>query len=182
MSTCARCGKEITSVINCDGTEICYSCCRRCLHHSSDLSILHCGKSTFFNKLIRAGINITKDGRIYMANYIVVIPPFKPATVAKAKTNEDVIRLIYDKVGNKPRSVPCHIYNDNFRLIMNTQQDKLCKNEKAMSITDEIVKGTAVIVIKAYGNFTGIKEKAAKMIADRINEFNSEEIVEDVGA
>lgn len=182
MSICARCGKKINSIVNCGGAEICHACCRRCIHHSSELSVLNCERNIFFNKLLRAGLNITQDGRIYMANYIVVIPPFKPATVAKAKSPDDVLRLIYDKVGNKPKSIPCHIYNGNFRLIMSSQKDKLCKNEKAMSITDETVKGTAVIVMKAYGNFTGIKEKAARMIADKINEFNSEAIAEDVGA
>lgn len=117
-----------------------------------------------------------------MANYLVVIPPFKPAYVTKAKTSDDILNIIYSKVSLKPRSMHCHINKSNFRLIVAKNQTRMSENEKAMSIADETVKGTAVIAINGYGNFFGITEKAARLIADRINEFNREAVVEDVGA
>ncbi len=114
--------------------------------------------------------------------YVVVIPPFKPATVAKVKNNDNIIELIHSKVSLKPRSISCHISGNKFRLIIASKQDKLSKNEKAMSIADETVRGTAVVVINNYGNFIGISKSAAQVIADEINRFNSEEIITDVGA
>lgn len=39
-----------------------------------------------------------------------------------------------------------------------------------------------MVVINSYGNFIGMTKTAAQLIADKINEFNSEEILEDVGA
>ena len=55
-------------------------------------------------------------------------------------------------------------------------------NEKAISIADETVKGTAVVVINNYGSFIGMSKNAAQVIADEINRFNSEEMIGDVGA
>lgn len=117
-----------------------------------------------------------------MANYLVVIPPYKPAYVTKAKNADDILNIIYNKVSLKPRSMHCHINKSNFRLIVAKNQTRMSENEKAMSIADEIVKGTAIVAINGYGNFFGITEKAARIIADRINEYNREAIVEDVGA
>lgn len=117
-----------------------------------------------------------------MANYLVVIPPYKPAYVTKAKSADDILNIIYNKVSSKPRSMHCHINKSNFRLVVAKNQTRMSTNEKAMSIADETVKGTAIIAINIYGNFSGITEKAARLIADRINEFNREAIVEDVGA
>ncbi len=114
--------------------------------------------------------------------YVVVIPPFKPAHVSKVKDENGVKEIIHSKVSLKPKSLRCHINDDKFRVIVAAKQDRLSMNEKATSIVDENVRGTAVVVINNYGNFIGIKEKAAKLIADSINKFNTEDIVEDVGA
>ena len=182
MVTCARCGKEVNSIVNCSGTPVCHGCCRSCFHYNNEISVLHCGEAAFFNQLMQAGINISNEGRISMANCIVVIPPYKPAYVAKAKTPEQVKELIYNKVGLKPKAFDCRIHKDNFKLIASAKTDRLSANEKAMSISDDDIKGTAVVAINCYGNYVGIKEKAAKKIADAINEFNKEEIVLDAGA
>lgn len=179
---CTRCGKEINSFVNCSGKNVCHECCRRCFHHNSEISVLFCREAQFFHKLQQAGINIKKDGRITMANFLVVIPPFKPAFVTKAKTTDDILNIIYNKVSLKPRSISCHIHNGDFRLIVSKNQDRMSTNEKAMSIADETVKGTAIVAINGYGNFFGISEKAARLIAETINKHNREDIAEDVGA
>lgn len=183
MSVCTRCGKEVNSIVNCSGAPVCHQCCRACFHYNNEISVLHCGEARFFNQLLQAGINITEDGRIYMAKelFVVVIPPFKPAHISKIKGENGIKEIIHSKVSLKPKSLHCHINGDSFRVIAAAKQDRLSKNEKASSIVDETVKGTAVVVINNFGNFIGIKEKAAKLIADKINEFNSEDIAEDVG-
>lgn len=107
MITCARCGKEINSVINCSGAAICHECCRRCFHHNNEISTLYCREAAFFNQLLNAGINITEKGRIYMAkeSYTVIIPPFKAAHVAKVKSPDNIKELINSKVSLKARSL-----------------------------------------------------------------------------
>lgn len=184
MITCARCGKEINSVVNCSGSAVCHECCRRCFHHNNEVSILQCREAAFFNQLLQVGINIKEDGRIYMAkeSYIVIIPPFKAAHVAKVKSPENVKELINIKVSLKAKSIHCHISGDKFRVIVPKNTERLVTNEKATSIVDEDVKGTAAVVINCYGNFLGMTKSAAQFIADKINQFNSEEILEDVGA
>lgn len=181
---CKRCGKEMSSSVNCDGGYVCHSCCRSCFHYNNEISVLYCRESAFFNKLLNAGINITKDGRIYMKKdlYAVVIPPFKPAHIAKVKNNDNILELIHSKVSLKPKSIRCHISGNKFRLIVASKQDKMSTNEKAMSIADETVKGTAVVIINNYGSFIGMSKSAAQVIADEINRFNSEEMIGDVGA
>lgn len=184
MITCARCGKEINSVVNCSGAAVCHECCRRCFHYNNEISVLFCREAAFFNQLLNAGINITEKGRIYMAkeSYTVIIPPFKAAHVAKVKSPDCVKELINSKVSLKARSLHCHISGDKFRVIVPKNTDRLVGNEKATSIVDEDVRGTAMVVINNYGNFIGMTKAAAQFIADKINEFNSEEILEDVGA
>lgn len=118
-----------------------------------------------------------------MANYLVVIPPYKPAYVTKAKNADDILNIIYNKVSLKPRATYCRINKTDYRLIIAKNQTRMAINEKAMSIADEIVKGYGIITkININGDFLGMPEKVARLIADRINERNREAIVEDVGA
>ena len=115
-------------------------------------------------------------------SYIVIIPPFKAAHVTKVKSPDNIKELLNCKVSLKAKSLHCHISGDKFRVIAPKNTDRLVSNEKATSIVDEDIKGTAAVVINNYGNFIGMTKTAAQFIADKINEFNSEEIVEDVGA
>lgn len=115
-------------------------------------------------------------------SYTVIIPPFKPAHVAKVKSPDGMRELINSKVSLKPKSIQCHISGEHFRVIVPANTKSLAINEKATSIVDEDVKGYAMVVINNYGNFIGMTKAAAQIIAQKINEFNSEEIIEDVRA
>lgn len=181
MSVCSRCGKPTNSLVNCSGEQICHSCCKNCFHHIAEVSVPHCRERVFFNQLRNAGINVTRSGTVEPAEYVVVIPPRKPAHIAKAKSVEGITELIYNKVSLKPKSIRSHIYQSLFRLVCSSEQDRLSPNEKASSITDTPVKGTAILITNAYGKINGISEKAARFIANEINEFNKSEIIVDIG-
>jgi hypothetical protein len=182
VSTCARCGKEANSIVNCSGKAVCHECCRRCFHYNNEISVLHCREAAFFNQLLQAGINITPEGRIYMAkeSYTVIIPPYKPAYVAKVKSPDNTRELINNKISLKPKSISCHIRGNHFRVIVPAETKGMAANEKATSIANEDVRGSAMVVINNYGSFIGMTKSAAQFIASKINEFNSEEIIDDV--
>lgn len=115
-------------------------------------------------------------------SYTVIIPPYKPAHVAKVKSPDSMRELINSKVSLKPKSIPCHIRGDDFKVIVPINTKGLTLNEKAISIVDEDVKGYAMVVLYKDGYLIGMEKTAAQLIAQRINEFNSEDIVDDVGA
>ena len=115
-------------------------------------------------------------------NHVVIIPPYKPAYVLKMKPLESMRELISKKVGLKPKSIQCHINKEKFRMIVPANTKGLTLNEKATSIADEDIKGYAMIVVVEDGYFVGMPQEVAKLISQRINEFNSEDIVDDVGA
>ena len=115
-------------------------------------------------------------------SYAVVIPPYKPAHVAKVKTPDNIRELINSKVSLKPKSISCHIRGNHFRVIVSADTKGMANNEKATSIVNEDVKGSAMVAINNYGNFIGMTKTAAQFIAQKINEFNSEDIIDDVRA
>ncbi len=115
-------------------------------------------------------------------NHVVIIPTYKPAYVLKMKPLESMRELIGKKVGLKPKSIQCRINKENFRMIVPANTKGLTLNEKATSIADEDIKGYAMILVVENGAFIGMPKEVAQLITQRINEFNSEDIVDDVGA
>lgn len=113
-------------------------------------------------------------------SYTVIIPPYKPAYVAKVKSPDNTRELINNKISLKPKSISCHIRGNHFRVIVPAETKGMAANEKATSIANEDVRGSAMVVINNYGSFIGMTKSAAQFIASKINEFNSEEIIDDV--
>ncbi len=174
MSVCQQCGQLINSVIHCNGVEICYECCCRCIHHNTEISVLNCREYAFYNQLLLKNLNITKEGRFFMEKHFVIIPPHKEAYIKKINKPEEVFELIKNKVGDDGQEVSCRLHNDDFKMIISKVVNNKSFNKKAMSLTDVTVKGTAIIAISLYGNPIGMSQKAAKHIADEINRFAGE--------
>lgn len=173
MSICARCGNEVNSIIHCNGNEICHSCCKKCIHHDDRISVLICTEKAFFSRLQSAGINIRKEG-ITMALSIVIMPVNKDAYILTAKTAETLTELIKARISKDIQLTDCHIYGDDFKVVSPKKSDKKPLNKKATSICDREIFGTAAVVINGYGHIFGIKLKAAELIAQKINEHNTE--------
>lgn len=173
MSICARCGNEINSIVHCNGRELCYSCCKKCIHHDDEISVLKCSQRKFFNQLQNAGINITKEG-VTMALSIVIMPVNKDAYILTAKSVETLTELIKARISKDIQLTDCHIHGDDFKVVSPRNRVKKPLNKKATSICDCEIFGTAAVVINGYGHIFGIKPKAAEIIAQKINEHNAE--------
>lgn len=173
MSTCARCENEVNAIVHCNGRELCYSCCKKCIHHDDEISILKCSEKKFFNELQNVGINIKKEG-VTMSLSIVVLPINKDAYVLTAKNTETLNELIKARVSKNIKVTNCHIHGDDFKVVSSKNSEKKPLNKKATSICDVDIFGSAAVVINGYGHIYGIKPKAAELIAEKINKFNAE--------
>lgn len=83
MTRCARCGAEINSVINCDGSLLCHACCRSCACHDESISVLFCRRPAYAAQL---------RGKLTPGAWYVLKRGEAPAVIRSAGSVEDVNR------------------------------------------------------------------------------------------
>lgn len=168
--TCSKCGKEVRSVVHCDGIT-CFDCCKKCFFHKEIISSISCLKPIYEGQLIRT-INV-KKGRIIVKRNIIIISPNGRMRIHKSESPELIARDIREAIGGEGKECRSVLHPD--AVIITAKNSRSALNYRANAVVSEApkepLKGTAVICLKDGEYVTGITQAAAELIMRTIEDI-----------